>query len=222
VPVVAARIPVDGGAFTLEAEARIAGGAAGAIVCHPHPAFGGRMDTPLVRALDDALTAAGLSTVRFNFRGVGASGGEPTGGRREHEDVRAAAAWLRQRGALRIVLVGYSFGALMATRAVGDGEAVAGCACVAFPTTILEETGDRAEHVARALDRGLPWLFVGGDADGFCELDRIRGWAHGRPSVRVDVLPDVDHFFAGAATRDACARVAAFALRTTDGRGWAD
>jgi len=91
-PVVA--IPVAG-AHELEAEARLHPGAPGVVVCHPHPAFGGRMDTPLVVALDDALAEAGLSTVRFNFRGVGASGGRGTGGRDEPGDVRAACAWLR-------------------------------------------------------------------------------------------------------------------------------
>ncbi|HEX8950222.1 MAG TPA: alpha/beta hydrolase, partial [Polyangia bacterium] len=62
------RIPLGG--FTLEAEAHVVAGAPAAVVCHPHPAFGGRMDNPLVVALADACAAAGFSTVRFNFRGL--------------------------------------------------------------------------------------------------------------------------------------------------------
>jgi alpha/beta superfamily hydrolase len=61
-----------------------------AVVCHPHPAFGGRMDNPLVVALAEACAAAGFSTVRFNFRGLDGSEGTPTGGLAEHEDVAAA------------------------------------------------------------------------------------------------------------------------------------
>ncbi|MCU1280588.1 MAG: Alpha/beta hydrolase, partial [bacterium] len=82
------RIPVAG--FTLQGEARVVDGAPAAVVCHPHPAFGGRMDSPLVVALADAFAAAGWSTLRFNFRGLEQSEGTPTGGIAEHEDVGAA------------------------------------------------------------------------------------------------------------------------------------
>ncbi len=203
-----ARISV-GGAFALEAEAEIFAGADGVVVCHPHPAFGGRMDNPLVVALADGLAAAGLSTVRFNFRGVGASGGEPTGGRAEHDDVRAAAAWLREAGAQRVGLLGYSFGALMAMKAIAAGERVVGCAAVGFPSTILGETGERVEQLVRALDGGAPWLFVSGDADPFAEVARLREWA-ARPSVRLELLPGAGHFFAGAEEKFAVAQVASF------------
>src|SRR5207302_6647868 len=90
-----AMIPVDG--FTLETAADFVDGAPAAIVCHPHPAFGGRMDNPLILALAGGLRAAGLSTVRFNFRGLGASGGAPTGGLEEHRAVAAAVEWTRAR-----------------------------------------------------------------------------------------------------------------------------
>src|ERR1700760_3100739 len=122
-----ARIPVAAG-FTLAAEVEWRAGAPLAVVCHPHPAFGGRMDTPLVLDLADALAAAGWATLRFNFRGLEGSGGKPTGGQAEHEDVAAAVAWARAAGAPRVALVGYSFGALMAARAVADGAHVAALA----------------------------------------------------------------------------------------------
>jgi uncharacterized protein len=202
----AVTIPVEGG-LELEAEARLRPGAAGVVVCHPHPAFGGRMDTPLVIALDDALAEAGLSTVRFNFRGVGASTGRGTGGREEPADVRAAAAWLRASGAPRVALAGYSFGALMAMLAIAAGEPAYACAAVGFPSTILGDDPERAATAERAFASGTPWLFVSGDQDPFSELDRLRGWAAAHPSVRVDVLPGVGHFFAGDAERAVTARV---------------
>lgn len=203
------RIAVGDG-FTLAAEAQLRPGAPAAVVCHPHPAFGGRMDNPLVIALDDALAAAGLSTVRFNFRGVDGSGGTPTGGLREHEDVAAVTAWLAEQGAPRVVLVGYSFGALMAARALAGASEVAALAAVGFPTTILGHHPEGVAELERALDRRVPCLFVAGDADQFCELPRVCDWVAARPWTRLDVLAGRGHFLDGAGTDEACRRVADF------------
>jgi alpha/beta superfamily hydrolase len=208
----AVAIPVAG-AHELEGEARLVPGAPGVVICHPHPAFGGDLDTPLVVALDGALAAAGFSTVRFNFRGVGASGGRATGGRDEPEDVRAACAWLRSSGAPRVALAGYSFGALMAMLALASGEPAAAVAAVGFPSTILGDDAARAADAARALGAGAPWLFVSGDQDPFSELERLRRWAADFPSVRVDVLAGAGHFFAGELERDVCRRVTEFLVR---------
>jgi alpha/beta superfamily hydrolase len=187
-------IPVDG--FTLETEAHFVDGdgAPAAVVCHPHPAFGGRLDTPLVVALADGLAAAGFSTVRFNFRGRGASGGRPTGGLEEHRDVAAALDWTRAHGARTLVLVGYSFGALMAMKAVAHGAAPDVMISVGFPTTILGDDARRLADVARALDRNLPWLFVTGHHDPFCELDRLRDWIAPHPRARLELMAG-GHFF---------------------------
>src|SRR5207302_1237975 len=156
-----------------------------------------------------------FSTVRFNFRGLDGSEGTPTGGTREHEDVAAAIAWCRSQGAPRVALVGYSFGALMATRAIADGAPVAAFAAVGFPTTILGQAPDRVAVVERALDRRLPWLFIGGDADQFCELDRVRAWSDGRAWVRNDVLEGRGHFLTGPDELDVCERVAGFVWSAT-------
>jgi uncharacterized protein len=210
------RIPVDG--FTLQGEAQLVDGAPAVVVCHPHPAFGGRMDNPLVVALADACAAGGFSTLRFNFRGLDGSEGIPTGGLAEHEDVAAAIAWMRARGAPHVALVGYSFGALMAARALADGAEVAAFAAVGFPTTILGHAPDRVAVVERALDRRVPWLFLAGDADQFCELDRVGAWAVGRSWMQNDVLPGRGHFFAGDDERSVCDRVAGFLREATCAR----
>jgi alpha/beta superfamily hydrolase len=203
------RIPV-GDAFTLEGEAHLLPNAPAAVVCHPHPAFGGRMDVPLVVLLAESLVRAGWSTVRFNFRGIDGSGGTPTGGVSEHEDVMAAAAWARHAGAPRVALVGYSFGALMAARALAGGTAAVALAAVAFPTTILGDDPGRVTQVERALDRRIPWLFVNGDADQFCEVDRLRAWTSERSWTRLDVLAGRGHFFAGHDEEEVCRRVTDF------------
>jgi alpha/beta superfamily hydrolase len=202
------RIPV-GDAFALEGVAELRGEAA-ALVCHPHPAFGGRLDTPLCVALAEALGAAGLSTVRFNFRGLGASGGVATGGNAEHEDVAAAAAWVRAAGARRLALVGYSFGAMMALKAIAHGLLAEAYVAIGFPSTIIIDDGEREADVAQALDRGIPSLLVQGDADPFCPLERVKAWSARRAHVRVEVLAGAGHFFGGAAERELVGRVTRF------------
>jgi hypothetical protein len=183
------------------------------VVCHPHPAFGGRMDTPLVVELARALHAAGLSTLRFNFRGLAGSGGTATGGLAEHDDVVAAVTFARARGAPRVSLAGYSFGALMATRALAAGLDVAALVAVAFPTSIIGDDPERNADVVRALDRGVPALFLHGDRDPLLSIDKIAGWRSGRPHVTVETLPGCAHFFHDEDARTICDRTAEFLRR---------
>jgi alpha/beta superfamily hydrolase len=206
---VTARIPTGGG-FSLEAVAAVVPGRPGAVVCHPHPAFGGRFDNPLVVALTDGLSGAGWSALRFNFRGLGASGGAPTGGIAEHEDVAAAVDWLRATGAPKVALVGYSFGALMALKAIALGAPAAAQVSISLPTTIVGEDPARERAITDVVDRGVPSLFVGGDADQLCEIDRVRAWAARHPAARLLVLPGEGHFFAGAAERQVVAAAVEF------------
>jgi uncharacterized protein len=90
-------------------------GAMGAILTHPHPLMGGDMRNPIVEILTASFLASGLSTLRFNFRGVGMSEGIFDGGRGEQEDVLAAVTYPDQQGIREIVLAGYSFGAWVNT-----------------------------------------------------------------------------------------------------------
>jgi len=203
----------DAPPFSLEGALDEHPGAPLAVVCHPHPAFGGRMDTPLVVDLARALHAAGLSTLRFNFRGLAGSGGTATGGLVEHEDVLAAAAFARARGAPRVLLAGYSFGALMATRALANGLDAAALVAVALPTSIIGDDPVRNADVVRALDRGLPTLFLQGDRDPLLSLDKINAWAAGRPHVTVETLTGCAHFFHDEDARLICAHAATFLTR---------
>jgi uncharacterized protein len=188
------KIPV-GDAFTLHGEAALHPGAPMAIVCHPHPAFGGRLTSPVVVAIAEALHAARFSTLRFNFRGLDGSGGKATGGFEEHGDVLAACAWARAQGAPRIILVGYSFGALMCIKAMAQGERPHAYVAVGFPTTILGDHQERLADVARALDAGVPSLFVHGDQDTFCEHERVRAYRDNRSHVTIEELAGFGHFF---------------------------
>ena len=91
---------------------------AGLVVCHPHPLYRGDMENPVVVRVAEVAQGVGMATLRFNFRGVGASGGVHAGGEGEQDDVAAALAALAGRlpAESPIGLAGYSFGAWVAAR----------------------------------------------------------------------------------------------------------
>lgn len=180
------------------------------LVCHPHPAFGGRLDTPLVAALAEALSASGLRALRFNFRGIGGSGGSPSGGRVEERDVAAACAFLMDSGASEVAIAGYSFGALMAAKAIGRRLVIARrWLAIGLPTTIVGDHPDRVADLTAALD-AAPSLLLAGTADQFCELPKLRAWTAARPGARLVELEGAGHFYTGAALDDLVRRSVEF------------
>jgi uncharacterized protein len=105
------RIQFQAGPYLLEGLFSRGRTGKGAVITHPHPLYGGDMANYVVEAAVRVLQNSGLATLRFNFRGVGASHGRYENGLGEREDVRAALAWLRDQGVSRTHLYGYSFGA---------------------------------------------------------------------------------------------------------------
>ncbi len=169
-----------------------AGATAGAVVCHPHPQYGGSMDNDLVLALTQALGTAGFATLRFDFRGVGASGGSYDDGRGEVNDVRAAAALVRDRlGVSRVALVGYSFGSVMALRAgCAEPDGVTGMVAIGPPTRMLG-----LDFLAGC---AVPTAFVTGDRDQFCPVPTLESAREKfAPASTVTLIPGADHFFGG-------------------------
>lgn len=161
-----------------------------AVVCHPHPLFGGTLHNKVVHTLARSLRSGGAATLRFNFRGVGASEGRHDEGVGETADTLAAVTWARTRWpAVPLLLAGFSFGAAVAIRA----------AAAADPHWLIS--------VAPAVDRvsfeGLltpqcPWLIVQGSADEIVAPESVRRWAARlAPHAHVRLLPGVGHFFHG-------------------------
>jgi len=160
-----------------------------AVVCHPHPLFGGTMNNKVVHTLARALREHGAATIRFNFRGVGASEGAHDGGAGESADTLAVVRWGRERWPrLPLVLAGFSFGAVVAIRAA------------------VEARPDWLVSVAPAVDRvelgaAIPegeWLIVQGDADEVVAPEAVRRWhAQRAPRARLRMLAGVGHFFHG-------------------------
>ncbi|MCC6763680.1 MAG: alpha/beta fold hydrolase [Deltaproteobacteria bacterium] len=182
--------------------------AGGVVVCHPHPQFGGSMENDLVRALTRALGAAGFATLRFDFRGVGSSGGAYDDGRGEVDDVRAAAVLLRGRlDGGRVSLAGYSFGSVMALRAgAAEPDGTSAVVAVAPPVRMIG-----LDFLAGC---AVPLAFVTGDRDQFCPLAALES-ARERfaPASTLALVPGADHFF--GAQLDALAARVVDLVRTT-------
>ena len=160
-----------------------------AIVCHPLPTEGGTMHNKVVTMAARALREVGLDTVRFNFRGTGASEGTFDDGIGETDDLLAVAAWVRaQRPGLALWLAGFSFGAYVTLRA----------AAALQPAFMLSI----APPVRRSWDFGTlvlptcPWLVIQGEADEIVDPQAVTAWieAMAEPPQLVR-MPDTSHFF---------------------------
>jgi alpha/beta superfamily hydrolase len=116
-------VVVESGGLRLEGMLHDGDGRLAAVMLHPHPQYGGDMDNHVVTAVCGALAAHGATTLRFNFRGTGRSEGRFDSGNGERDDARAAVAALREAAPnARLVVAGYSFGALIAAGIAGEYE----------------------------------------------------------------------------------------------------
>ena len=184
---------VAAGDIPIEARVAIPPTAAGGVaICHPHPLYGGDLENPVVVRAAEVCQAAGLATVRFNFRGVGSSGGEHDEGRGEQDDLRAAVQHLRTTlGPRPVAVAGYSFGAAIAARvALRDGAAGLALIAPALAVRGLDQLGD--------LDRfDGPILIAAGTSDSYCPADALATLAARVPRAVVRTVPGADHFFFG-------------------------
>ena len=160
----------------------------GFVLCHPHPLYGGDMDNPVVTRAAEVAQAAGYATLRFNFRGVGASEGVHDKGQGEQDDVRAAMAALGARlptGA-PVGAIGYSFGAHAAARATRPGPAPLGL--IAPPLAMYD--------FAFLERNGGPTLLAAGTRDAYCPAEALRRLAEATGALE-RLIEGADHFFFG-------------------------
>ena len=187
------RTTITGPAGALEAriDAPPDGAVAGTVVvAHPHPLFGGTMDNKVVQTVARAYVQSGWRAVRFNFRGVGISGGVYDEGRGEAEDLLAVISQCAPSGAL--ALAGFSFGSFVAStvaqRLHGErplsslvlvGTAVSRFAVVELPAELHRQT-----------------LVIHGETDDTVPLGDVLRWALPQ-NLPVVVIPGAGHFFHG-------------------------
>ena len=161
-----------------------------AVVCHPHPQHGGTMDNKVAQTLARAFVQCGWRSVRFNFRGVGASQGTWDEGRGEVDDALAVVQAQRPAGepAPALMLAGFSFGAYVAS------QAAARLPDDAKPQRLVLVGPSTQKQVMPAVPADT--LVIHGETDEVVPLSATLDWA--RPqSLPVIVFPGVGHFFHG-------------------------
>ena len=160
-----------------------------AVFAHPHPLHGGTMHNKVVYRAVQALTRAGYDALRFQFRGVGLSGGRYDAGHGEIEDFRAALDEAERSAGLPIVAGGFSFGSAVGLKAAAKDPRVAAFLALGLP--LATESG----RLLPRPPREVPALFVVGENDTFgppADLAKFLGGTH-----RMVVIPGADHFFEG-------------------------
>jgi alpha/beta superfamily hydrolase len=163
-----------------------------AVLCHPHPLFGGTMHTKAVYRAAQALNEAGLAALRFNFRGVGASTGSHGGGIPEREDARAALDCLTERyPGLPLVAGGFSFGSMVALTVGASDSRVAVLLGLGLP---IER--DEAYDFTFLANVDKPVLIVQGENDEFGSGESLeRHLAPLGEHITLVRVPGADHYF---------------------------
>ncbi len=166
-----------------------------ALVCHPHPLYGGTLHNKVVFHTMKALNSFGFPVLRFNFRGAGLSLGEHNGGVGEVDDVRVALDWLDSEFHLPLILAGFSFGAAVGLRAACPDSRVKALVGLGIPVVPADERTYNFDFLQNC---PKPKLFVSGARDEFGPRQKLEQVIQSLPEPKKLVLIEGgDHFFAG-------------------------
>ncbi|HEV2470940.1 MAG TPA: alpha/beta fold hydrolase [Candidatus Sulfotelmatobacter sp.] len=171
-----------------------------AVVCHPHPLFGGTLHNKVVFHTMKALNGFGFPVLRFNFRGTGLSEGEHDYGMGEVEDVRTALDWLDREFHLPLIFAGFSFGAAVGLRASSADARVRALIGVGVPVAPVQaDTEEPRIYTFEFLrDCAKPKLFVSGARDQFGPPSKLEALAASVPEPKkLVIIEGADHFFEG-------------------------
>jgi len=166
-----------------------------ALVCHPHPMFGGTMHNKVVFHAMKALNTFGFPALRFNFRGAGLSQGEHDYGEGEADDVRVAIEWLDHEFHLPLIFAGFSFGAAVGLRVACEDDRVRACVGLGVPVRPVDERSYDLEFLRTC---GKPKLFVSGSRDQFGSRVQLEEMARmAADPKKLVIIESADHFFEG-------------------------
>jgi hypothetical protein len=170
-----------------------------AVVCHPHPLFGGTLHNKVVFHAMKALNSFGFPVLRFNFRGTGLSEGVHAHGVGEVEDVRAALDWIETEFALPIIFAGFSFGAAVGLRAAYNDDRIPALIALGLPAVpVADRKDDRVYDYDFLRTSTKPKLFVSGSRDQFAPPGKLEAlvdtFSEPKKLVRIEAA---DHFFEG-------------------------
>ena len=185
---------LEGPAGRLEAvlNAGVPGAKYAALVCHPHPLYGGTLHNKVVYNAMKALHGFGFPVLRFNFRGAGLSEGSHDHGGGEVEDVRTALAWLHGEFHLPLIFCGFSFGAATGMRAACPDARVKALISLGTPA----EVDDRLYRYSFLSDCTKPKLFISGDRDQFAPKERLQEiFAEAAEPKKMVFVEGAEHFF---------------------------
>jgi uncharacterized protein len=193
---------LEGPAGRLEAllNAGAANATHAAVVCHPHPLFGGTLHNKVVFHAMKALNSFGFPVLRFNFRGTGLSQGEHDHGNGEIDDVRAALDWLDSEFHLPLIFAGFSFGAAVGLRAACADSRVRATIGLGVPVApVAADTEEPRVYTYEFLQTcNKPKLFVSGARDQFGPRAKLEAMVASLPDPKKLVLIEGgDHFFEG-------------------------
>lgn len=164
---------------------------AAAVLCHPHPQYGGSMHTKAMYHLARALNDLGVVTLRFNFRGVGTSTGEFSDGDGERDDVRAALDYARDNMPdSPLLLAGFSFGSVVGLDVAREADDVRALIALGLPVSLAD--------VSFLDDEERPLLILQGENDQFATVEDVRDAIDvERASVSLREISDTGHLFNG-------------------------
>jgi uncharacterized protein len=165
-----------------------------AVVCHPHPLFGGTMHNKVVYHAMKTFQSFGLPVLRFNFRGAGLSEGTHDNGHGERDDLRAALDWMQQEYGRPTLFAGFSFGSSVGLRVCCGDPKVSGMAALGLPVS----AGGRDYHYTFLSACSQPKLFISGTEDQYGPRAAVEALVAGAaPPAKLVWIEGADHFFAG-------------------------
>ncbi len=161
-----------------------------AIICHPHPLHGGTMNNKVVTTVARCFRQLNILNIRFNYRGVGQSEGSFAHAEGETEDLIAVIRWIQKSHPdIKLFLAGFSFGAYVAYRAVGQVD------CVQLIS--IAPAVNHYDFQVLPLPN-CPWILIQGEQDELVPSEEVYQWLDGL-SLSPSVLrfAEADHFFHG-------------------------
>lgn len=175
----------------------------GIILCHPHPLFYGTMDDHVIDSLFHAFIKVEIPVLKFNFRGVNNSKGTFENGLGEKKDVLSVIDFFKKStNTHKIILVGYSFGSLIAFSVLGENESIAGFVGISHPFGLMkpekrkEFSLDESLFKLKSSPIIIPKLFIIGDQDEFTPIKEFNDQILNVKGLKeVVIVPNESHFW---------------------------
>lgn len=166
------------------------------VICHPHPLFGGTMQNKIITTIVKTWAVMGLSTLRFNFRGVGLSEGEFDKAVGEVLDLKAVLEWLLTKHKNAIFwLGGFSFGSLISAKIVCENH---------YPIKALLSVAPPISYFTFPIDEkfsSIPWIIMQGDKDELVKYETVVSFVNEhkkmKSNIEMVIFNETDHFFHG-------------------------